>query len=168
MGFFQNPHCNRPFNSRLNRARVIYGVYRKKTLYPTQAAHPGVLANPPTLGAVGFGQTGGRAEKRTKGKRGGRRTAAARPPCSPEAQLCSAPKSDQLAQPCRQSLGESALGPGSSLLSGASGSPVTLYCPFTGTFHLAGSQERAVITLPSYKGHKLGQIRMCLSSCSMT
>lgn len=97
MGFCQNPHCNRPFNSRLNRAGVKYRVYRTKTLYPTQAAHPGLLANPPTLGTAGLGQTGGRAEKRTKGKRGGLRTAAARPPCSPEAQLCSAPKSDQLA-----------------------------------------------------------------------
>ena len=73
MGFFQNPHCNRPFNSRLNRARVIYGVYRKKTLYPTQAAHPGVLANPPTLGAVGLGQTvvEQRKEPREKGEGGG-------------------------------------------------------------------------------------------------
>ena len=33
----------------------------------------------------------------TKGKRGGLRAEAARPPCSPEAQLGSAPKSDQLA-----------------------------------------------------------------------
>lgn len=29
-------------------------------------------------------------------------------------------------------------------------------CPFTGSFHLAESQQRAVITSPSYKGHKKG------------
>lgn len=104
--------------------------------------------------------------KMTEVERGRLRSGAARPPCSPGLQLCYALPLSQASgpRPGWRSLGESNLGPGSGLSTGASGCP-NYTSPFPGPFHLAW---RVVIRSPSHEGHRTGASRTCLSSCGMT
>lgn len=135
MGSCLNLHCSRPFNSILKRAKLKYGAYREKTpcalhKQPTQDS----WADPLPLEAVGLGQTGGRQGRRmTERERGRLRTGAAWLPCSPDTQLCSPflPNQASWPQPGWRSLGESNLGPGFALSSGASGGPITLALSLT-------------------------------------